>query len=269
VGVQSFHEPSRQAVHRIGEGSALSRRLEEIAAVFPGSFSVDLISGLPFQDEYILQKDIETVLSYEPGHVSLYALTLEEGTPLSDRADRGAAVLPDPDTADELWLAGSLALEAAGYTRYEVSNFALPGKESRHNLRYWHMRNWFGLGPAASGTLIDDRSGMGLRVDVKPDITAYITRRPGDRPPQTEEILDSSALIRESLLMGFRCLEGPDTALFRKRFRRDIRDLIPQTFASWESRGLLQKDRPALTGKGLRFLNAFLRAAFRELDGHQ
>jgi oxygen-independent coproporphyrinogen-3 oxidase len=270
VGVQSFHEASRAAVHRTGEGKLLPERLQEIAAVFPGAFSVDLISGLPFQDEYIVLKDIEKILSYEPGHVSLYDLTLEEGTPLAERVGRGDCLLPHPDSAAELWLAGAGALEAAGYTHYEVSNFAIPGKESRHNLRYWRMLNWLGLGPAASGTLIDDSAGTGLRIDVTPDVTAYIERKRRG-PPCAEEKLDSSVLIRESLLMGFRCLEGPDAALFRKRFRRDIGDLIPQTLAAWASRAglgqdLLQKDRPALTGKGLCFLNSFLLDAFRELD---
>jgi oxygen-independent coproporphyrinogen-3 oxidase len=268
VGVQSFHEPSRAAVHRVGEVSALPRRLEEIAEAFPGSFSADLISGLPFQDEYVLQKDIEKLLSYKPGHVSLYDLTLEEGTALAERVGRGDRVLPDADTADGLWLAGSRMLEDSGYARYEVSNFALPGQESRHNLRYWRMQNWLGLGPAASGTIIDDDTGTGLRIDVIKDVTTYIERERGGEPRCTEESLDSSVLIRESLLMGFRCLEGPDTDLFRKRFRKDIRELIPRTLAAWESTTgpRLQQDRLALTGEGLCFLNSFLIAAFEELE---
>jgi oxygen-independent coproporphyrinogen-3 oxidase len=252
VGVQSFHEPSRAAVHRVGDGKLLPQRLQEIAAAFPGAFSADLISGLPFQDEYTLLKDIEKILSYEPGHISLYDLTVEEGTPLA--AAREDCPLPDTDTAADLWLAGAGALEAAGYAHYEVSNFARPGRESRHNLRYWRMQNWLGLGPAASGTLIDDDTGTGLRIDVTSDITAYIDRKRAG-PPCTEERLDSSVLIRESFLMGFRCREGPDAALFRKRFHRDIGELIPQTLAAWESRA----------SKRLCFLNSFLRDAFGEL----
>jgi oxygen-independent coproporphyrinogen-3 oxidase len=256
LGIQSFHEPSRRAVHRAGEGKDLPGRLALAAEYYGGDLSVDLITGLPFQDEYILLKDIEQALSRGPGHVSLYALTAEPGTPLNVPA------LPPADEADRLWLCGRAALEAAGYAQYEVSNFSLPGKRSRHNMRYWRMENWLGIGPAASGTLIDDETGTGRRFTRRADVDLYLTGKDAVRG----EELDRFTLLKETLLMGFRYIEGPDEELFKKHFSYSIGECIPKTIDAWRKRGLYRNDKNALTGEGLLFLNPFLIDAFVETD---
>ncbi|MDR0597950.1 MAG: radical SAM family heme chaperone HemW [Treponema sp.] len=270
LGVQSFHGPSRRAVHRAGDPALLPDRLAAAAACFGEDLSLDLMSGLPHQDEQVLLRDIETALSHKPGHLSLYALTLAEGTPLAEAASGSRAALPEGDEADRLWIIGRDALEAAGYAQYEVSNFSLPGKQSGHNTRYWRMENWLGLGPGGSGTLIDDETGTGLRRTFKPDLDLWLNRGASPNTRYTEEPLDRRALMEESILMGFRCLEGPDPALFERRFRRPLQTLIPRTIERWESRGLLQNSPLALTREGLLFLNAFLEEAFSELSrGHE
>jgi oxygen-independent coproporphyrinogen-3 oxidase len=266
LGVQSFHEPSRRAVHRVGEGSLLPERLKLAAEIFRDALSLDLMTGLPFQSETILLKDIEKALSYKPGHISLYALTVEDGTPLA----AGNHHLPEPDEADRLWIAARDALEKAGLTQYEVSNFSRPGKQSAHNIRYWRMENWLGLGPGGSGALIDDETGTGRRRTFNADLDAWLSRDASRAAAYTEEYLDQPTLIQESILMGFRCLKGPDQALFEKRFHRPLETLIPQTLHRWEARGLLQRESlagpMALTKEGLLFLNTFLAEAFAELD---
>jgi oxygen-independent coproporphyrinogen-3 oxidase len=241
----------------------LPERLAAAAACFGEDLSLDLMTGLPYQDKGILLRDIARALSYKPGHLSLYALTVEEGSPLADPARRGA--LPEEDEADRLWIAGRDALEAAGYAQYEVSNFSLPGKQSRHNTRYWRMESWLGLGPGGSGAIIDDETGTGLRRTFKPDLDLWLNRGAFRNPPYTEEPLDRRVLMEESILMGFRRLEGPDTALFEARFRRPLQTLIPRTIQRWKSRGLLRNRPLALTKEGLLFLNAFLEEAFSEL----
>jgi oxygen-independent coproporphyrinogen-3 oxidase len=267
VGVQTFHEASRRAVHRVGEGSLLPERLGLIAEYFPESFTADLISGLPFQNEAVLLRDVETLLSFKPAHVSLYALTVEEGTPLRTTLDSQLnGLMPSVEEAENLWLIGRDALESAGYHQYEVSNFALPGKSSRHNIRYWRMENWLALGPGASATVIDDASGTGRRYTVTADVDAWLNRDKNAAQPVTEELLDRLTLMKETLLMGFRYLEGPDPALFKKRFGVSVEAAIPRTMAKWREKGLSQRDTAALTGEGLLFLNAFLVEAFGELD---
>ncbi|MDR1279055.1 MAG: radical SAM family heme chaperone HemW [Treponema sp.] len=275
LGVQSFHEPSRRAVHRVGEGRLLTERLKLVAEIFGDNFSADLMTGLPFQHEKVLLNDIEKLLVYKPGHISLYSLTVEEGTVL---AVRPRSALPPADEADRLWIRGRDFLEAAGYEQYEVSNFSLPGKQCRHNIRYWRMENWIGVGPAASGTIIDDEAGTGRRHTVCPDVDAWLAahssataatalRSPGASGPVpvTEEFLDPPALMKETLLMGFRYTNGPDAAAFRRRFRCTLEEAIPQSLAAWRNRGLLRQDRAALNRDGLLFLNPFLLDVFGEV----
>ena len=259
LGVQAFHGPSRRLVRRLGDDALLSERLALAAEYFPGAFSVDLISGLPFQDERVLLADISAVTAYKPAHVSLYALTVEDGTPLGTRAAKGEVKLPTGEEADRLWIMGRDALEKAGYKQYEVSNFCLPGHESRHNIRYWRMLNWLALGPSASATIIDDEAGKGFRYTFPADLDNWLT-------PVSED-LDSLTLMKESFLMGFRYVEGPDEDLFRKRFKRNIGEIIPKTLKTWRDKGLLQKDKCALTKDGLLLLNRFLLEAYGELDG--
>jgi oxygen-independent coproporphyrinogen-3 oxidase len=269
LGIQSFYEPSRSAVNRYGSGLLLRERLCLVQDVFGASFSVDLISGLPFQDTTVLLKDIEQALCYEPDHVSLYALCLEPGVPLAQKA----YMLPDADTADALWITGRNALEQAGYRQYEVSNFSLSKEtQSAHNIRYWRMENWLGLGPAASSTIIDDVQGSGWRYTFAPDVERYMSRNRSaaahDMPEDLllAEALDPLTLMKETLLMGFRYVEGPDTDVFKQRFHRSIETCIPETIAAWKRKGLLVPGKTALTKHGLLFLDHFLRDAFQELD---
>jgi oxygen-independent coproporphyrinogen-3 oxidase len=265
LGVQSFHGPGRRALHRRGAVSRLEEKLALVSAYYPRSFSADLMAGLPLGTEEVLRRDIEKLLRFEPGHVSFYSLTIEEGTPLGKALERGTgpAGLPGQDEADRLWILGRDALERAGYGQYEVSNFALPGKECRHNIRYWRMENWLGLGPAASGTLID--RGRARRFTVKPDLDRWLERKPGEAPWELEEI-GGPALMKESLLMGFRYREGPDPALFAARFGHRVEEAIPRTLETWRKRGLLRRDKNAMTGAGLLLLDRFLVEAFEELD---
>jgi oxygen-independent coproporphyrinogen-3 oxidase len=268
LGVQSFCEKSRKAVHRVGEAGLLPERLALVSEIFPRSFSADLIAGLPFQDEKILLHDIEKLLSFNPGHVSLYSLTVEEGSALFDIVARGENIgLPLPDEADSLWIKGRDFLEQANFHQYEVSNFSLPGKESLHNIRYWRMENWLGLGPGASGTVFDDGKGTARRYTVKADVDAFLDRgNLSEAPGIIEESLDNSTLMKESLLMGFRYTKGPDLALFKKRFGKSLEETIPRTLENWNLRGLLQPNLKALNPEGLLFLDRFLIDAFDEID---
>ena len=261
LGVQTLHGPSRRAVRRLGDQTLLSERLALAARYFPDGLSVDLISGLPFQDESILLDDINAVIAYKPSHVSLYALTVEDGTPLGIRAAKGEVLLPQGDEADRLWIAGRDALEKSGYKQYEVSNFCLPGRESQHNIRYWRMLNWLALGPSASATIIDDENGKGIRYTFPPELNGW--------PSPVVENLDTLTLIKETFLMGFRYIEGPDEDLFRRRFKRNIGEIIPKTLENWRGKGLFQKDRCALTKDGFLLLNRFLIEAYGEVGSRE
>jgi oxygen-independent coproporphyrinogen-3 oxidase len=154
-------------------------------------------------------------------------------------------------------------LESSSLVQYEVSNFARPGKRSLHNIRYWRMENWLGIGPAASGTLINNETGAGRRYTVRPDVEAYL--KDFSRDSVTIEELDPLTLIQESFLMGFRYVEGPDRSLFKTRFGKEPEAFIPRTTERWRKRGLMDNEKPALNREGLLLLNPFLLEAFAEL----
>jgi oxygen-independent coproporphyrinogen-3 oxidase len=269
LGIQTFHEPSRMAVNRVGEARLLRERLDLARSFFSEAFSVDLIAGLPFQNEAVLQADIEQALAFEPAHVSLYSLTVNEHTPLWKKWKKTWRFDRDEERIDRLWLAGRDALERNGYVQYEVSNFCRRGENgeaseknmSAHNLRYWRMENWLGIGAAASGTIIDEGTGTGVRRTATADIDSYLTN-----PAFAVERLDRSAIIKETFLMGFRTMFGPDETLFRKRFHTDIEAYIPRTIALWRNKELFDREQLRLTRGGLLFLDAFLRETFSELD---
>jgi len=277
LGIQTFYGPSRRAVHREGDETLLHERLSLAAAYFPGAFSADIISGLPFQNEKTLAGDIAALISHKPAHVSLYALSEEPGTELAAKKADGSLAFPEGDEADGLWLCGRDMLEKAGYSQYEVSNFCLPGKQSLHNIRYWLMQNWLALGPAASGTIICDQSGSATRYTITPNLGAWLSSGGCSFSPDPAlasklssailwEELDTLTLIKETFLMGFRYIKGPDETLFRSRFHAGIEDLIPKTLAAWRARSLVRLDKYAMTKEGLLLLNCFLLEAFKELD---
>ncbi|MDR1324531.1 MAG: radical SAM family heme chaperone HemW [Treponema sp.] len=261
VGVQSFHDPSRTAIRRAGSAALALKSLDLVQRVFGTAFSADLITGLPFQDNAVLLKDIKTLLAYQPAHISLYALTLEPDTPLARMAQQDKRLLPAPDLADALYIAGRDALEQAGYSQYEVSNFALNNTRGAHNIRYWRMENWLGLGPSASSTMIDDNSGTGIRYTWERDVDAYLA---GSAP--LVERLDQLTLMKETLLMGFRYTDGPDLALFQKRFGQPLEASIPRSLAAWQSLLVSSPSRCALSKDGLLVLDRFLLDIFAELD---
>jgi len=265
LGLQTFHEPSRRAVNRGGGGAArLKDALSLAGSFFPGNFSIDLMSALPFQTHGILRDDIERALAASPSGLSLYSLTLEPDSPLARNLGRTIAWedFPQGEAAENLWLAGRDALRGAGYEHYEVSNFALAGKRCLHNVRYWRMESWIGAGPAASGTFICESGGKvaARRYTYKADLQAYLAAPAPSLQSAFVEELDTLDLIKDTLLMGYRFCEGPDPHLFRRRFSRDIEECIPKTIARWKDRSMFNSE------KMLPLLDVFLREAFAELD---
>jgi len=252
LGVQSFFEPSRRAVNRQGQADMLEEKLALVSRFFPGEFSADLITGLPYQTEKTVLEDVRRLLAFNPAHVSLYSLSVESGTPLERKLKSKTVALPSQDNADALWLTGRGALLEAGFDHYEVSNFALGGKRSVHNIRYWQMESWLGAGPSASGTLINEKTSTAKRFTFACDVDKY-NKEPSIHNALCED-LGRADLIKESLLMGYRCRQGPDAEKFRHRFGLAIEDCIPQTLERWKNRDKML------------FLNSFLCEAFTELE---
>jgi oxygen-independent coproporphyrinogen-3 oxidase len=262
LGIQTFHQMSRSAIDRDGKASDLEDKLSLASRFFPGALSVDLITGLPHQNRKIVLEDINRVLEFEPSHISLYSLMLENNTPLEKKIKAKQVKLPPDEECGLIWLAARDALEKRGFRHYEVSNFARPGRECSHNVQYWLMKGWIGAGPSASGTVIDEENGTAKRFTYAQNIEEYI-KKPIIYNAVYEK-LDTLSLIRESLLMGFRYIEGPDSEVFYRRFGMKVEDCIPKTISRWRRRGFFDG---ANAGKDLMlFLNSFLSDAFMELE---
>jgi len=274
VGVQTLDDDCRRVIGRLGSSKHITENLSLLNGALNGAggfeLSFDLISGLPGQGKHTLRDTITKLLEYNPVHISLYDLTLEPGT-LLEKMYRAKIFNFGEGQNAELWLYGRDMLEQAGFNWYEVSNFAKPGKESRHNLRYWTMKNWLGAGCGASGTLIDDETGTALRRTVTRDIESYISNCNAGNVAacfETEHI-SRKDLLTETLMMGFRLASGPfpevpDEALFKKRFSISLEEAIPNTISKWQNLGLYRRDKNALTDQGRLFLNSFLLDALGE-----
>lgn len=155
LGVQSFQPRLLNAIGRIHGAREAHAAIEELAMAGIRNFNIDLMFGLPGQTITEAAADIDAALAADPPHLSLYQLTLEPGTPFYRRPPS----LPDEDACWNMEEAAAARLEAAGYRRYEVSAWARPGRECRHNLNYWAFGDYLGVGAGAHGkvTLADGR----------------------------------------------------------------------------------------------------------------
>jgi oxygen-independent coproporphyrinogen-3 oxidase len=271
VGVQSFSREALRAAHRTlqngmtpdtlsaGTPNALDSLFGTLSRYWRGTVSADLIAGLPGETAASFRGGLTRLIGARPHHISLYALTFEDGTPLC-RAVRSGVVRFSEEEADDMWLAGRDMLEAAGYGQYEVSNFALAGYECRHNQTYWRLDSYAGAGAGAVGTVFF-ANGTGLRHTRPADVAAYI-RSAGGAAGDDERLGFGTALF-ECLMLGFRTREGVSARAFTERFGVPLAERIGAdggAFMRWEREGRAEQDgdRYRLTREGLLFLNRFL-----------
>ena len=153
VGIQSLQDEQLRLLKRPATRRVTLEALQRVARRWKGELSVDYITGIPRQTVRQVSEDLAILKEFGPGHFSLYQLTCEPETELAGLVAQGRIELNAPDLDEELWFTGKETLEASGFSHYEISNFCLPGKECRHNLRYWRMEPYLGVGPAAVSTL--------------------------------------------------------------------------------------------------------------------
>lgn len=184
------------------------------------NFGVDLIFGLPYQNSQKLSYDIDQIIDLEPAHISFYQLTVEPGTKLAQKIDRGTIKLPDSDLMLGLYRGGCEKMSEDGFTRYEVSSFCREGFECRHNVRYWDGSDYLGIGPAAHSFINGQRF---YNID---NLHEYKSKlRSGIFP----RIVDASGLeerMTEAIMLGLRMSEGINRLSFRKRFGVSLRSCL-------------------------------------------
>ena len=153
IGVQSLDNGLLQLLGRRHSATGAIEAFETARAAGFGNVNLDLMYGLPHQSLAQWEDTIERLASLSPEHISLYALTLEEGTPMRVWAEQGKIPEPDPDLAADMYALARRVLAASGYRHYEISNWAQPGQKSRHNLIYWRNEPYLGVGPGAHSRL--------------------------------------------------------------------------------------------------------------------
>lgn len=238
LGVQSFREAELRLLGRIHDRRQALEAIRWSRAAGFCSMSVDLIYGLPGQRLSDWQETLRVAIGQGPDHLSLYALTLEAGTPLTRRVAAGALAAPDEDLVAEMYLVADEQLLRAGYYAYEISNWAQPGFESQHNRNYWLNGPYLGFGPAA-------HSHIGLRrwwnVETLEEYSAILER--GEMPMAGDELLDLYLDMAETVILGLRLVsEGLHTLRFAKRYGRSVREVYGPELEHLVEEGLVLQD---------------------------
>jgi oxygen-independent coproporphyrinogen-3 oxidase len=263
IGVQSFDPQILAFLGRIHSADEALRAVRDARRAGFENLGIDLIYGIPDQDEALWRRDLDMAVSLSPDHLSCYMLSYEDGTPLAgDLQKKRFAPLPDETTAGQFETAHEF-LTGAGYEHYEISNFAkrspaggLPAFgsfRSRHNVKYWTFVPYIGLGPSA-------HSYDGCRRHWNySDVNRYIACLKKGKPPiQAAETLTKSQQIMEAVYLGLRTVEGIDMPRFKKKFGIAFEKLFSAALPDIISHGWvsLSKTRCALTTRGMLLLDS-------------
>ena len=213
LGVQSLVDTDLKALGRLHSVGEALIAVSTAASIFD-RFSFDLIYARPDQTVDAWREELIEALAHAPTHLSLYQLTIEEGTAYQQLFDAGKLIIPGSDHARALYDVTQDICSKHGMPAYEVSNHARPGDECRHNLLYWRYGEYAGIGPGAHGRLFTTRGRRALATEKSPETWLEYVERDG-HGIITDEALGSEAEGDEFLLMGLRLHEGIDPERFK------------------------------------------------------
>jgi oxygen-independent coproporphyrinogen-3 oxidase len=256
LGIQSFDDSMLAKLGRIH--TAQQAREVFVAARRAGfdNIGIDLIHALPGQEMEMWCSDLRQALELAPQHISVYGLTVEEGTPFAAHYAADSPLLPDDDLAAEMFEAAEDLLTAQGYEHYEIANYALPGCRSRHNSGYWKRDGYLGLGTGAHSFLRD--GGFGTRFSNTADLDAYTTALLQGTLPRVDVVkLQRGDAIAEFLFLGLRMSDGVRFSSFADEFGISPGEVFAHEIAALLSQGLLTDDADSirLTRRGMLLSN--------------
>ncbi len=221
IGVQSLDNGLLQLLGRRHTADEAIEAFQTARDAGFGNVNLDLMYGLPHQSLAQWESTIERLAALPPEHISLYALTLEEGTPMRLWADQGKMPEPDSDTAADMYALARQVLAASGYDHYEISNWAQPGRESQHNLIYWRNEPYLGVGPGAHSRLGEYRFWTALAPRDYSRRAAQWRQSPAAewrgfgeqelreaRTVDGWEHIDADTACAETMFLGLRLLDG-------------------------------------------------------------
>lgn len=248
IGAQSFQPGELRVLDRTHHPPQVRQTVNTCRAAGIDHINLDLIFAIPGQSLDSWRRNLEETISIRPDHVSAYALTYEHGTRMTQQLEAGHIRRCDSDLEAEMYLATIDMLASAGYRQYEISNFALPGRECLHNLAYWRNEFYLGIGPSAAGHV------AGMRYKNIPDTAQYVRAVLEGRSPHIEEeTLNPEQRAREAAMLALRLNEGIHRAAFATRYQRTVEELFSTAIEKHRALGLLESDDNAirLTRAGL------------------
>lgn len=225
MGVQSAVDSERKALGRLSDTDKVNSAISCFRKAGIKNISLDLMIGIPGQTMESLDKSLKYILSTGAEHISVYMLKVEEETPLFTKAE--SMNLPDEDETADMYLFTSAYLKSHGYNHYEISNFALPGYESRHNTKYWKCEEYIGIGPSAHSFL------GGKRFFYPSNYNAFIA--------ETKPVEDGTGGDEEEYIMlSLRLKEGLSDERFFKRYNTHIPERIFKKAEELKKHGLIE-----------------------------
>jgi len=255
VGVQSLDDDKLKALGRIHDSRQAQHAVLMAREAGFDNLNIDIMYGLPGQGTAAAAEDIGKAVALRPDHVSWYQLTIEPNTVFYKRPPQ----LPDDEAAWIMQQRGQALLEDGGYRRYEVSAWALPGREARHNLNYWEFGDYLGIGAGAHSKLTDEVTGAIVRSARHNLPGRYLELAGGRGVITSERMLDEEDRILEFMMNALRLPRGINYSLFRERTGLGP-DRIRSRLSEAVDKGLLdiETDRLRPTPRGTQFLNNLL-----------
>lgn len=242
-GAQTFDDAELKRLGRTHTAGDTRRTLALLRDAGFDNISFDLIAGLPEQTLEAWERNLDEALALRPEHLSLYLLEVHEGTPLAEQISQGRYAAPDADLAAEMYRCVVELTRDAGYEQYEISNFCLPARESRHNMKYWTGAPYFGFGCSAHSF-----DGEASRWSNERDARLYVKLiEEKGNALATRDLLDAGERSAEALFLGLRLLSrGVNLAEHRARFRRDVITDFADDLARFGDAGLIELDGDVL-----------------------
>ena len=257
IGVQSFNDADLKTCGRIHKAADAFEAITLARKALFDNISLDLMFGLPEQTLQTVVDNVNTAISLEPEHISLYGLKIEPDTPFDTMYDM--LRLPDEDEERSMYFNAAGLLENAGLRQYEISNFAKKGKMCRHNIRYWNCDEYIGFGPAAHSYF------GGKRFSFKRDLALYTDSFDPEKTV-TDTLLDEmidipySSRVAEYVMLRFRLTSGVQLGAFRKRFGRSFDEMYLEKMEPFIKSGHIVRTANgyALTREGMYVSNYIL-----------
>ena len=248
IGVQSFDPDELKRLERVHTVDEVYLTVERARQAGFDNLSLDLMFGLPGQTVERWQDNLQKAIDLEPDHISAYNLTIEPDTVFYKQQSQGQLKMPPDDFQRELFEITIATLTGAGYEHYEISNYAQPEKQSRHNLNYWVDGEYIGLGAGASSFFNGDRT---KNTNLPSRYIARINK--SKAAVESRETPDRRQRMGEAVMLGLRLRGGLSLSQFKKQFGITFQEAFGETVSRLEKMKLieLRDDRAALTREGL------------------